>query len=73
MKRFEVGKTYKVNGMRSETITITSRSDKSIMFTGDFTGMRRVSKDDLFGLGENILIETENPNIRYFCFAANEI
>lgn len=67
MKRFEAGSAYKVNG--GGTITVTRRTDHFITFEGDFAGKRRIIKDDLFGLGENILIPTPHTGFKLFCFA----
>ena len=70
MRKFEEGKTYEVNGGGS--ITVTKRTAKYIEFTGDFTGRRKVIEDNLFGLGENILIPSDYKVMKYFCFAGHE-
>ena len=72
MERFEEGKTYRVNG--GGKITITKRTKYFITFKGDFEGKKKIhdfGDKGLFGLGENILIPTKCPAIKYFCFAGH--
>ena len=76
MKQFETGKTYFING--GGTITVIKRTPAYITFTAAGTrrpvktGRKGIMKDDLFGLGENILIDTDNTAVKYFCFAEHE-
>lgn len=69
MKKFETGKSYHVNG--GGLITVTKRTDCYITFAGSFTGRRKIISDNLFGLGENILIPSRYPGLKYFCFAGH--
>lgn len=72
MKKFEVGKTYKVNGAGS--IHVDKRTECYITFSGDYTGRKKIYPADLFGLGENILLNIPGlKQHKYFCFAAKEI
>ena len=68
MKSFEVGKTYLVNG--GGAIRVIKRTSCYITFDGDFCGKRKICRDNLFGLGEHILIP--GKHIEYFCFAEHE-
>ena len=70
MKQFEIGKRYEVNG--GGTITVLKRTAKYIVFDGDYSGKRSISSDNLFNLGENILIPSDYPGMKYFCFAGHE-
>ena len=70
MKQFEIGKRYQVNG--GGTITVLKRTAKYIVFTGDYSGKRSISSDNLFNLGENILIPSDYSGMKYFCFAGHE-
>lgn len=70
MKRFEAGKRYAVNG--GGTITVTRRTEHFITFEGDFAGKRKIIADNLFNLGENILIPAKYAGRKLFCFAGNE-
>ena len=70
MKRFEENKKYRVNG--GGVIEVIRRTNKYIEFTGDFQGKRKIITDNLFGLGENILIPSEYPTVKHFCFAGHE-
>lgn len=70
MKQFEEGKTYKVNGPGS--ITVTKKTAHFITYTGDHTGRKKIYALNLFGLGENILIPSECKSYCYFCYAAHE-
>lgn len=72
MKRFEVGKTYQVNG--GGTITITKRTRCFITFTGSFSGRMMpyaYADKGLFGLGEHIWIR-KNSYMKVPCFAGHE-
>lgn len=70
MQRFEENKKYRVNG--GGEITVNRRTANYIEYTGDFTGKRKIITDNLFGLGENILIPSGFPAVKYFCFAGHE-
>ena len=70
MKQFEIGKRYQVNG--GGIITVVKRTGKYIVFTGDYSGKRSISSDNLFNLGENIMIPSDYPGMKYFCFAGHE-
>ena len=72
MKRFEVGKTYQVNG--GGTITITKRTRCFITFTGSFSGRMMpyaMFENGLFGLGEHIWIR-KNSYMKVHCFAGHK-
>ena len=70
MEKFQEGKKYRVNG--GGVIKIIRRTRNFITFCGDFSGRRRICEDNLFGLGENILIPSDFPAVKYFCFAGHE-
>ena len=70
MKQFEIGKRYQVNG--GGIITVVKRTAKYIVFTGDYSGKRSINSDNLFNQGENILIPSNYPGMKYFCFAGHE-
>lgn len=76
MMQFEVGKSYEVNG--PGYITVIKRSNCFITFTHDtpsgirYTGKKKIHKYNLFGAGENILLNTARGNYCYFVFAAHE-
>ena len=72
MQQFEEGKTYNVNG--GGKITVTRRTSQFVFFTGttrdgETRGRKKIYPDNLFGLGENILIPSLYPGLKYFCFA----
>lgn len=75
MKRFEAGKTYKVNG--PGYIRVSRRTEHFIDFSRVIEGKeskrmrKRIYQDNLFGLGENILIPAA-ASAKYFVFAAHE-
>ena len=71
MKTFEEGKTYKVNG--PGCIRIEKRTDHYITFSGDFSGRKKIHDNNLFGLGEDIVIDTPYKGCKYLCFAAHEV
>lgn len=70
MKRFEVGKTYKVNG--GNTITIQKRTEHYATVSGDYNGRLYIYRDNFFGLGEDLMIPTEYKQMKKFCFAGKE-
>lgn len=73
MKAFEKGKSYHVNG--GGIITVTKVTKEFVTFDGDFHGKRRINRcfeNGLFGLGEHILIPSQYPSLKYFCFAGHE-
>ena len=77
MKKFETGKTYMVNG--GGFITVTKRTECYLWYDvrdaekGMIEESRKtkIIKDDLFGLGENIVIPTKYAGFKLFCFAGN--
>lgn len=72
MKSFEEGKTYYVNGPGQ--ILVEKVTEHFITFSGDFSGRKKIYKDNLFGLGENILIDHPTcRQLKYFCFAGHEV
>ena len=83
MKCFEVGKEYHING--GGTIRITKRTDCYISYAGTYDrktncafismpihGRKKICKDDLFGLGENVMLPV-GVHMQLFCFAGNEV
>lgn len=64
--KFEVGKTYRVNG--GGQIRITKRTKKFVSFDGDFTGRKMI---DLSFLSESIWIQKKSGSttITVPCFA----
>jgi hypothetical protein len=76
MKEFEVGKTYRVQGLKGETITITKRTKCFVTFTGSYEGRKKTGRyfeNGLFGLGENILIDLPGKPYGLFVHAAWEV
>lgn len=67
MIQFKVGKTYRING--GGEITVTKRTAKFLVFTGDFEGRKMIEPNNYFGLGENIWIGS--GNLKRPCFAAH--
>ena len=73
MKKFEVGKVYRVNN--GDMIRVTKRTACYIFYTGDRTGKSRIHAcfdSGLFGMGENIWLPLEK-NISVICMAAKEL
>lgn len=77
MKKFETGKTYKING--NGYIHINRRTEHFAEIYGVANGKelfcttKKIYKDDLFGLGEHILLPAAAGNHKMFTFAAHEI
>lgn len=77
MKTFEVGKSYLINNIEKNYITVTKRTDRYLYFVSDYSGLVKkyrkwIYKDNLFKLGENILLDSySSKGFLYFCFAAN--
>lgn len=75
MKRFEVGKTYKIGlgiyGTRY--ITITARNRTHIRFTGDYTGVRAVYDSKSRYTGEAAYIDLNEIHPKAIAFAAYEV
>lgn len=69
MKRFEVGKTYSVQG--GGFITVTRRTKAFVTFSGDFSGRKKVYPACLVGLGEYLVI-TRPDGCKVLCFADHE-
>lgn len=73
MKKFEVGKVYRVNN--GDMIKITKRTACYISYTRDRTGRSKVyscGHSGLFGMGENVWIPVAK-NHAVICSAANEM
>ena len=73
MKKFEVGKVYRVNN--GDMIRVIKRTACYISYTGDRTGRSKVyscGDSGLFGMGENIWIPVIK-NLAVICMAANEM
>ena len=73
MKRFEVGKTYKVYDKGE--ITITKRTKCYATFTGTWSGRKLIDaygEHGIFGLGESMVIPSGISGVDYLVFAKNE-
>lgn len=73
MKKFEVGKVYRINN--GDMIRIIKRTACFISYTGDRTGRSKVyscGDSGLFGMGENVWIPVAK-NLAVICMAANEM
>lgn len=76
MQRFEEGKTYYVNG--GGKITVMRRTEHFLSFAGTVRhgekakGRKKIYAENLFGLGECIMLQSEKyPAMQYFCFAGH--
>ena len=71
MKRFEVGKTYKVNGFGF--IKVTKRTKHYLTFSGDYKGRKKIADENLFDLGEHVLVDYPDTSLKLklFCFAGH--
>ena len=73
MKKFESGKSYRVNDTDNSTVTVTSRTKCYVTLAGAYTGRYKVSANDFFGLGENVLLPCMIGRAhKCFLFAAHE-
>lgn len=72
MKRFELGKTYSVQG--GGLVTVTGMTKAFVTFSGDFSGRKKVYAafdNGLLGLGEHLVI-TRPDGCKVLCFADHE-
>lgn len=70
METFKPGKTYLLNTSNNYTITVLKRTAQFLTFR--YFGnvyRKKIYKNNLFKLGENILIPTGYGDFKYFCFA----
>lgn len=73
MKKFEIGKTYRIDSDGLLQITVTKKTDYYIWFTGYHAGKKLICKDGLFKWEEYFLLETGNRHLKYFVHAGKEI
>lgn len=71
MKEFQTGKSYLVNDIENNVITVIKKTDCYITISGSYSGKYRIYKSDILKLGNHIKIQI--GNIKAFCFAGKEI
>ena len=75
MIKFEVGKTYRINGAQFGAVKVVKRSKHFVTVQGignEIRGRFEVysfGENGFFGMGENILLPSGVAGVGLFCFA----